>query len=1009
MEKTDAKDQSSQADEEKDHPKSHPYSVETPYGFHLDLDFLKYVDDIEKGNTIKRIPIHRRAKQAKFSTLPRNFSLPDSGARLHAALPHPNWSPLVSRKVSLGTEERAHALTLGDHPQPSLRGSEGSYHRRALLAETARQLESAAPGEAELASGSGRPQLLRACSMPATLLQNRASEDSSLTSGPPTLPALIPLPGEGNVCGGTFGPAEGFEGVPNSTTWAATQPKVKELGDLVPGIPELVQETAEHPEGEEEAPHLFPPPSPPFSSQNTLVVLEDAKNEHKTREAEVVFTPGSPTPSPPPLPSPIPENELPLEEIELNISEIPPPPPVEVDVRSVGTRVTEESLGLAALDPGSISSLKQQLLDLEDALSGKIEELVQVRAALQEQEEEIKAKGQRIQELECTVAQLAGKLSHGNTKDAQGQTDATVNSDSLLGLSARQSCDKSIGVNLLSSMGSESWRARGEENGLLWGQDSHKQGDQSPAEFVPPSQLSLPEDPEVVLTSPLCSCFSTELRIEEGGSEQDGDPQAGAESLVRGAGGSLGSSDIKAPPAGQEEASSELPGKEGTQRPPSSPTDATIGQYVKKIQELLQEQWSCLEHGYPELASAIKQPASKLSSIQRQLLSSLNLLLSAYSAQGPPQKESPAPSSSPPPMEISPSTSLKSIMKKKDYGFRAGGNGTKKNLQFVGVNGGYETTSSEETSGEDSSPEDLSDSEAEKKCDGLEHRRDRDAHSSCKVGQGISESTCDTGQERGPGEEPLLPKAERYKPSEEFLNACRALSQHLPETGTTTDQLLKQSLNTISQEWFRVSSRKSSSPAVVAAYLQPHSPHFLKLLVNLADGNGNTALHYSVSHSNFPVVKLLLETGICNVDHQNKAGYTAVMITPLASAETDEDMAVVWKLLREGNVNIQATQGGQTALMLGVSHDRVDMVRALLSCQADVNLQDHDGSSALMLACHHGNTDMVQLLLAHPACDSSLTDKAGRTALSIALHPPAHVEIAGLLQAHVEQGRALGP
>lgn len=74
----------------------------------------------------------------------------------------------------------------------------------------------------------------------------------------------------------------------------------------------------------------------------------------------------------------------------------------------------------------------------------------------------------------------------------------------------------------------------------------------------------------------------------------------------------------------------------------------------------------------------------------------------------------------------------------------------------------------------------------------------------------------------------------------------------------------RQSLNTIRQEWFRVSSRKSSSPAVVAAYLrgvQPHSPHFLKLLVNLADGNGNTALHYSVSHSNFSVVRLLLETG----------------------------------------------------------------------------------------------------------------------------------------------------
>lgn len=54
--------------------------------------------------------------------------------------------------------------------------------------------------------------------------------------------------------------------------------------------------------------------------------------------------------------------------------------------------------------------------------------------------------------------------------------------------------------------------------------------------------------------------------------------------------------------------------------------------------------------------------------------------------------------------------------------------------------------------------------------------------------------------------------------------------------------------------------------------------------------------------------------GVCNVDHQNKAGYTAVMITPLASAETDEDMTVVWKLLREGNVNIQATQVGSVNL-----------------------------------------------------------------------------------------------
>lgn len=38
----------------------------------------------------------------------------------------------------------------------------------------------------------------------------------------------------------------------------------------------------------------------------------------------------------------------------------------------------------------------------------------------------------------------------------------------------------------------------------------------------------------------------------------------------------------------------------------------------------------------------------------------------------------------------------------------------------------------------------------------------------------------------------------RCKPSEEFLTACRALSQHLPETGATTQQLLVLGLSTVS-------------------------------------------------------------------------------------------------------------------------------------------------------------------------------------------------------------------
>lgn len=42
-----------------------PYSLETPYGYQLDLDFLKYVEDIERGNTIKKLNIQRKPKVAR--------------------------------------------------------------------------------------------------------------------------------------------------------------------------------------------------------------------------------------------------------------------------------------------------------------------------------------------------------------------------------------------------------------------------------------------------------------------------------------------------------------------------------------------------------------------------------------------------------------------------------------------------------------------------------------------------------------------------------------------------------------------------------------------------------------------------------------------------------------------------------------------------------------------------------------------------------------------------------
>lgn len=76
--------------------------------------------------------------------------------------------------------------------------------------------------------------------------------------------------------------------------------------------------------------------------------------------------------------------------------------------------------------------------------------------------------------------------------------------------------------------------------------------------------------------------------------------------------------------------------------------------------------------------------------------------------------------------------------------------------------------------------------------------------------------------------------------------------------------LQRKALIVLFQRWFSVAAEESSVPGELAAYLREvrkATPTLLAFLVNLADDNGNTVLHYSVSHCNYSVVSLLLETG----------------------------------------------------------------------------------------------------------------------------------------------------
>ncbi|KAM9307083.1 KN motif and ankyrin repeat domain-containing protein 1b [Pholidichthys leucotaenia] len=243
--------------------------------------------------------------------------------------------------------------------------------------------------------------------------------------------------------------------------------------------------------------------------------------------------------------------------------------------------------------------------------------------------------------------------------------------------------------------------------------------------------------------------------------------------------------------------------------------------------------------------------------------------------------------------------------------------------------------------------------------------------------------------------------------SERMFYACQTLKKNLSDDSALSSRELQDCLHSLQQEWFSVSSHKSAAPDSVEDHLNAFrliSPSVLRYIVNMADGNGNTALHYSISHSNFAVIKKLLDAEVCNVNLQNAAGYTPIMLSALAAVDGPDDMKVVEQLFGTGDVNAKASQAGQTALMLAVSHGRMDMVRALLAQGAKVNLQDDEGSTALMCASEHGHTDIVKLLLAQPDCDASLTDSDDSTAMSIALEA-GHHDIAVLLYAHTAFSR----
>ena len=151
---------------------------------------------------------------------------------------------------------------------------------------------------------------------------------------------------------------------------------------------------------------------------------------------------------------------------------------------------------------------------------------------------------------------------------------------------------------------------------------------------------------------------------------------------------------------------------------------------------------------------------------------------------------------------------------------------------------------------------------------------------------------------------------EKIEPSKEMRGAMKVLNDNLKKSPSRNiSHQIKSANSIIQQEWFKVSSTANANPLNVEDYLdcfEESSSSLLEYIVNMTDSSGNTAMHYAVSHGNFDVVSILLDSKVCDINKANMAGYTAIMLAALVDVRNSTHASVAKRLFQHADVNIRA-------------------------------------------------------------------------------------------------------
>lgn len=143
--------------------------------------------------------------------------------------------------------------------------------------------------------------------------------------------------------------------------------------------------------------------------------------------------------------------------------------------------------------------------------------------------------------------------------------------------------------------------------------------------------------------------------------------------------------------------------------------------------------------------------------------------------------------------------------------------------------------------------------------------------------------------------------------------------------------------------------------------------------VNVAQGDGSTALHWAAYRGDLEMTQALLKAG-ANVKAVTRIG----SMSPLFMAAKGGNAAVIEALLKAGANAMEANGNGTTVLMTAASTGNADAVKVLLDHGADITAKDlTNGQTALMFAAAVNRAAVIKTLIARGA-DANVTTKVVR-------------------------------